>query len=140
MIRSKEKRAAVLGIEHVGWVTSDLDGALRFFGNLLGGVVRDRWRLEEKKIDFVLMGFAGASLEILHFEGGITTPEEPDFPPKQTGLKHLCFEVQDIEQMRLHLEGAGIAMLTPVRKGVHYRKQIFCQGPDQSVIELVERM
>jgi catechol 2,3-dioxygenase-like lactoylglutathione lyase family enzyme len=85
------------------------------------------------------MEFSGASLEILHFEEGIATPEKPDFPPKQAGLKHLCFEVRDIEQMRLHLEGAGVPMLTPVRAGVHYRKQLFCQGPDQSVIELVER-
>jgi catechol 2,3-dioxygenase-like lactoylglutathione lyase family enzyme len=139
MSRTEEKRAVVLGIEHIGVATGNLDETVRFFGDLLGGQIRDRWRLEEKKIDFVLMEFAGTYLEIIHFEQGLTTPSEPDFPPKRNGLKHVCFAVQDIEQMRSRLEGAGIPMLTQVREGHHYRKQLFCQGPDQSVIELVER-
>ena len=130
--------AGIKGMEHIGIVTCNLDETVRFFRDLLGCRVLKSWRFEEKKINFVMLEAGGCRLELLSFDEGIRPDDSDNFPPKVSGLRHLCFNVDDLDKTKARLEASGVYFLTPIRSVQYYKRAAFCKGPENIVVELVE--
>jgi glyoxylase I family protein len=130
--------AKVLGLEHIGLVTANLNEAVRFFCEILDCSVLKKWRMDDKGIDFVMLEAGGGRIELLSFGAGLASTEPEDFPPRKVGVGHICFRVSDLAQIQERLEKAGVPLLSPIRQGQFHRRCLFCRGPDNTVLELVE--
>ncbi|HZA25376.1 MAG TPA: VOC family protein [Dehalococcoidia bacterium] len=57
----------------------------------------------------------------------------------QLGLEHFGFDVQDLEAELDRLKGAGIRIVLPLTKVVGGTRLAYIEGPDDVLIELVQR-
>jgi glyoxylase I family protein len=124
-----------LRIHHVAIICSDYERSKRFYLEVLGlRLVAENYRRERQsyKLDLALPD--GSQIELFSF---------PDPPPRSTrpeacGLRHLAFEVADIQAWRDKLERDGVAVeATRVDEYTH-RRFMFFADPDGLPIELYE--
>ena len=97
------------GLDHIAVTVSDIDQALSFYVDVLGFVERQRvFRAERNSLKVDLRHACGLMLEIYMF------PDAPGRRADARGLRHLAFEVEDINATVKRLSGCGIAV-EPVR-------------------------
>jgi catechol 2,3-dioxygenase-like lactoylglutathione lyase family enzyme len=88
-------RPRITGISYVGYYVSDLPKAIFFWHDLLG--YDESYSLTKKDSQEIRLAFIKLNdhqhIELLN--------EPPDHPPNM--MSHLCFSVDDIEQMRAYL-------------------------------------
>lgn len=126
---------ALNGIHHVAIICSDYNRSRHFYVEVLGLQVlaenyraeRDSWKLDLRLPD-------GSQLELFSFPN---PPPRPSRPEAQ-GLRHLAFQVKDIQQQVEHLVTQGVEV-EPIRvdefTGMRYT---FFQDPDNLPLELYE--
>ena len=54
------------------------------------------------------------------------------------GLNHLCLEVDSIDAAVAELEGAGVPLISPKKRGADGNMQAWVEDPDGNRIELME--
>src|SRR5436190_484367 len=99
------------GVHHIAIICSDYEASKKFYIDILGlEVVRETYRKERKsfKLDLALNG--QYVIELFSF------PDPPSRPstPEATGLRHLAFEVDNLEPVISHLEKNNI-YVEPIR-------------------------
>jgi glyoxylase I family protein len=112
-------------LDHVNIVVSDLERAERFYGGVLG-LRRGFERVLEGEWIERVTGLPGARAHCVFYEpegGGrvellqyLSPRGEPLFPnrlPQTPGLRHLAFEVNDLDALCERLRRAGIALVSP---------------------------
>jgi glyoxylase I family protein len=123
-------------VHHIAIICSDYQQSKHFYCTVLGlTVIREIYRKEREsyKLDLALNG--EYIIELFSF---------PDPPhrlsrPEATGLRHLAFEVNDIDKSIKILEEKGI-ITEPVRTDEHTGKRFtFIFDPDNLPIELYEK-
>ncbi|MCM4167530.1 Virulence protein [Arenibacter antarcticus] len=123
-------------IHHIAIIASDYEKSKRFYVDVLGLTpIREVFRKERKsyKLDLALHGTY--ILELFSF------PETPTrlSRPEATGLRHLAFEVANLEKVIDKLSQSGI-VAEPVRMDEFTHKQFtFIFDPDQLPIELYQK-
>lgn len=123
-------------VHHIAIICSDYKRSLEFYTNVLGlTVIAENYRPERKsyKTDLALNG--EYIVELFSF------PEPPARPtrPEAAGLRHLAFEVDDIQMNVDALESAGIAH-EEIRTDEYTGKRfVFFQDPDGLPIEFYEK-
>lgn len=149
----------LLNIDHVNIVVKDLDGALRFYRDLLGLRETMRARLEGGWIEQVT-GVAGvvadcvylelpegARLELLRFLAPETgAPLDPNALPSTPGLRHLAFRVDDLDAEYGRLRAAGVRFINPpaavptatVRHATGRKRLCYFHGPEGVLLEIAE--
>ncbi len=126
----------LLRTHHVAVICSDYGRSKRFYVETLGLEVvsevhrsgRDSYKLDLRLPD-------GAQIELFSF------PDPPGRPsyPEACGLRHLAFEVADIEEAVGELRGGGVAV-EEVRVDEYTGKRFtFFADPDGLPLELYER-
>lgn len=123
-------------IHHVAIICSDYERSKRFYVSVLGGaVVSETYRSERRSFKLDIEYGGGARIELFSFPG----PPSRVSRPEACGLRHLAFEVDDVEaskraleKMGVDVEGVRIDELT----GMRYT---FFSDPDGLPIELYER-
>ncbi len=111
----------------------DLDLALKFFVEQLGLVETRRLRHEQGRFTLVFLGTGtpgdSAELELTH--------NWDETEPYATGrfFGHLAFEVENIYEVCMRLQKAGVTILRPPRDG----HMAFIKSPDQQPIELLQK-
>jgi glyoxylase I family protein len=126
----------ILRTHHVAVICSDYERSKAFYTEILElEVVREVDRKERRSHKLDLRLPDGTQVELFSF---------PD-PPKRTsypeacGLRHLAFEVADIDEAVRELEGHGV-IVEPVRVDEHTGKRFtFFADPDGLPLELYER-
>jgi glyoxylase I family protein len=126
----------LLRIHHVAIISSDYERSKRFYLEVLGlRLVAENYRRERQsyKLDLALPD--GSQIELFSF---------PDPPPRSTrpeacGLRHLAFEVADIQAWREKLERDGVAVEATRLDEYTHRRFMFFADPDGLPIELYER-
>lgn len=122
-------------IHHIALICSDYEKSKAFYTGVLGlEVLQEVYRHERQsyKLDLSLNG--GYVLELFSF------PDPPKRPSRSeaTGLRHLAFEVADLDETIEALLNKGISP-EPVRTDEHTGKRFtFISDPDDLPIEFYE--
>ncbi len=124
-------------IHHVAIICSDYPRSKAFYTGILGlQVVAEHYRAgrDSWKLDLALPD--GAQLELFSFP---SPPSRPSYP-EACGLRHLAFEVEDVERWKQQLEAQGV-VVEPVRVDEFTnRRFVFFSDPDGLPLELYERL
>lgn len=123
-------------IHHVAIICSHYNKSKDFYVNILGlKIIEETYRKERNsyKLDLAVGEFG--QVELFSFNN---SPERPSYPEAR-GLRHLAFEVNDIETSVKELEGKGIAV-EPIRiDEITGKKFTFFSDPDKLPLELYEK-
>ncbi|KRF60795.1 hypothetical protein ASG99_07615 [Bacillus sp. Soil768D1] len=123
-------------IHHVAIICSDYEKSKNFYVNILGlDINKETYREERKSYKLDLMVGGSYQLELFSFPD---SPYRPSYPEAR-GLRHLAFEVEDINQAVEELECKNIPV-EPIRIDTITGKRFtfFCD-PDDLPIELYEK-
>jgi catechol 2,3-dioxygenase-like lactoylglutathione lyase family enzyme len=112
-------------LDHVNIVVSDMERAERFYGELLG-LRRGFERLLEGEWIERVTGLPGARahcvfyepagggrVELLQYLSPAGQPLPPNPLPCTLGLRHVAFEVDDLDALCERLREAGVALVSP---------------------------
>ncbi len=123
-------------VHHIALICSDYEGSKKFYTEVIGlTVVREVYRAERNSYKLDLALNEEYVIELFSF------PEPPPrlSRPEATGLRHLAFEVESVEQAVEELRTKGIPT-EPVRVDEFTGKKFtFLEDPDRLPIELYER-
>ncbi|BEH91311.1 VOC family protein [Turicibacter faecis] len=121
-------------IHHVAIIASDYERSKHFYVNILGlEVIRENYRAERQsyKLDLKV---GTSEIELFSFPN---SPERPSYP-EACGLRHLCFRVEDIEQVVSYLNESGV-QTQEIRVDEYTQKRyVFFNDPDGLPLELYE--
>ena len=122
-------------VHHIAIICSDYEKSKSFYTEILGfDIDREVYRKERDsyKLDLSLNG--QYCIELFSF------PDPPARPsrPESCGLRHIAFQVEDIDQAILHFQMKGV-ITEPVRVDAFTGKKFtFFADPDDLPIELYE--
>ncbi|UOX32621.1 VOC family protein [Flavobacterium sediminilitoris] len=123
-------------IHHTAIICSDYEASKYFYVNILGlKIVREIYRKEREsyKLDLALNG--KYCIELFSFPN----PPERISKPEATGLRHLAFEVDNLELIINHLKNSNI-YIEPIRIDEFTHKRFtFITDPDNLPIEFYEK-
>jgi glyoxylase I family protein len=122
-------------IHHIAIICSDYERSKDFYTRILGlEILQEIYRAERDsyKLDLALNG--RYVIELFSFPD----PPERVSRPEALGLRHLAFEVENVESAILKLEADGVKC-EPVRVDEHTGKRFtFFEDPDKLPLELYE--
>jgi len=125
----------LLRIHHAAIICSDYERSRRFYTEVLAlPVIGEHFREARQswKLDLALPD--GSQIELFSFPGA---PPRSSYPEAQ-GLRHLAFEVLDVEAVKCALEAQGVPV-EPVRVDEYTgRRFAFFADPDGLPLELYE--
>ncbi|WP_026314613.1 VOC family protein [Heyndrickxia acidiproducens] len=122
-------------VHHIAIICSDYERSKHFYVNILGlEPVREVYRAarDSYKLDLAVAGMY--QIELFSFP---SPPGRPSFP-EAAGLRHLAFEVENVEASKVYLEQAGIQVENVRTDPYTNKKFTFFQDPDGLPIELYE--
>jgi glyoxylase I family protein len=123
-------------VHHIAIICSDYQRSKQFYTEVLGfDIVREVYRKERNsyKLDLNVNGLY--QIELFSF----ADPPARLSHPEATGLRHLAFEVDDMDIAVKHIEAHGI-VVEPIRIDEFTDKRFtFFADPDGLPIEFVER-
>ena len=123
-------------MHHIAIICSDYEKSKHFYTEVLGFTIEQEIYRKERdsfKLDLSLKG--QYMIELFSFP----KPPERLTRPEGTGLRHLAFEVDDIETSIEELVKKGV-VTEPVRiDEMTHKKFTFFSDPDELPIELYER-
>ncbi|MBM7702672.1 VOC family protein [Metabacillus iocasae] len=122
-------------IHHVAIICSDYETSKQFYVDTLGlSVVSEVYRNERDSYKLDLAIGDDYQIELFSFPN---TPPRPSYPEAR-GLRHLAFEVDDIEAAVRELEEKGV-IVEPIRiDPVTQKRFTFFADPDDLPLELYE--
>ncbi|MCO5935208.1 VOC family protein [Mucilaginibacter sp. RB4R14] len=124
-------------IHHIAIICSDYERSKQFYTEVLGfKVIREVYREARKsyKLDLEVNGLY--QIELFSFPG--PPPARPS-QPEALGLRHLAFEVNNIEEAVFHLNGYKV-ITEPIRIDETTSKLFtFFTDPDGLPLELYEK-
>lgn len=123
-------------LHHVAIICSDYEKSKRFYTDVLGmKIINEVYRQERQsyKLDLALDG--EYLIELFSFPN----PPERVTNPEATGLRHIAFEVEDIEECIQQLNNRNVRA-EPLRTDEYTDKRFtFLFDPDNLPIEIYER-
>ena len=139
----------ITGMNHTGFVVSDLEKSLAFYRDILGmKIVREMERTgapisqivgyENAHLRGVHVGFdEGPTLELIFY---VVPPaaERPTVERSVLGGTHLAMNVDDIDETYRHIMSNGGRKLNPPATLEPGRRACYLQDPDGNWLELVE--
>lgn len=97
-------------IDHIAMASTNIDAAQNLFNRLLGIEISDRETVEDQKVRTDLYSLENTRIEIME-------PTSDDSPISKflenrgEGIHHICFEVDNIEQMLSDLKSNSIQLI-----------------------------
>lgn len=128
----------LLGFEHVGTTSGDMDRTIAFYCGLLGLRLALRKSVDAGELAFLDAG--GGMLEVVAPKAG--AGRFRDVPMSEAGMRHLTFAFDNIDSMVETLEAAGVEIAERPRDAYNpeiVRRVAFVRDPDGVLVELVER-
>lgn len=123
-------------VHHIAIICSDYEKSKRFYVEVLGlEIIREIYREERAsyKLDLALNG--DYIIELFSFPN----PPSRASRPEATGLRHLAFEVDDLDRIVAHLEKNQIEMEAIRTDEFTNKRFLFIADPDQLPIEFYEK-
>ena len=134
-MKKKKKKMDFNKIHHVAIICSNYEISKEFYVEKLGfEIIREIYREERQsyKLDLKL---GESQIELFSFPN---SPKRPSYP-EACGLRHLAFEVDDIEEAVKELKGKNI-QVEEIRIDEYTEKKFtFFNDPDGLPLELYEK-
>ena len=126
----------ILRTHHIAIITADYERSKNFYTRILGlEIVSEVFRAERDSYKLDLRLPDGVQIEVFSF---LNPPKRPSYTVA-CGLRHLAFEVADIDEAVADLGGHEV-VVEPVRVDPHTGKRFtFLADPDGLPLELYER-
>jgi len=122
-------------IHHIAIICSNYESSKNFYVNILGfTIVKETYRADRDsyKLDLALQG--DYIIELFSFPNPPARPSQPE----ASGLRHLAFAVDNIEEAIAHLAKQNVAC-EPIRiDSLTNKKFTFFSDPDGLPLELYE--
>lgn len=138
-------------IDHLNIVVSDLHGAKDFFcrlgftvahqGKLAGGWISSIVNLKDVRATYVQLTMPGSAvkIELIHYATPTSPTNESPNVPNKIGIRHIAFEVEDIDNMVAVLKEEGIQFFGDVQIYPDTgKKLVYFHGPDGIILELAQ--
>jgi len=123
-------------IHHIAIISSDYEMSKKFYTEILGfKIVREVYRTEREsyKLDLEVNGLY--AIELFSFPN----PPQRNSRPEATGLRHLAFEVDDIEKTIEYLDSNNVVSETIRVDEFTGKRFTFINDPDNLPIEFYEK-
>ena len=125
----------ISGIHHVAIIASDYKISKNFYANILGfREIVEVFRKERQSYKCDLEVAGKYAIELFSFPN----PPKRTTNPEAVGLRHLCFEVPNIEKAIVYLKSKGITVEEVRIDPVTGKKYTFFSDPDNLPLELKE--
>ena len=126
----------LLSIHHIAIICSDYPRSKHFYTEILGlDILRETYREQRDSYKLDLAVGEKYQIELFSFPD---PPARPSYPEAR-GLRHLAFEVEQLEPMIERLHGFGI-QTEPIRQDNQTGKRFtFFADPDGLPLELYEK-
>jgi glyoxylase I family protein len=123
-------------VHHIAIICTDYEKSKYFYTQVLGlKIVREVYREQRDSYKFDLEVSGLYQVELFSFPEPAPRPSRPE----AAGLRHLAFEVDDIDEAVAHINAAGITV-EPIRVDEFTDKRYtFFADPDGLPIEFVEK-
>jgi glyoxylase I family protein len=123
-------------LHHLAIICSDYEKSKRFYVETLGlEVVREIYREERRSFKLDLKLGDSYLIELFSFPH----PPERVSSPEACGLRHLAFEVDNVQEVAQRLQAKGVEV-EPIRVDEFTNKRFtFFKDPDCLPIEIYER-
>jgi catechol 2,3-dioxygenase-like lactoylglutathione lyase family enzyme len=139
-------------MDHVGINVVDLDAAVEFF-SILGFEIQGKAHMSGEFVesiidlphvddDLVMMRTPDGSgaVELVQFHSPLD-PAGPEISPaNRLGIRHLCFEVEDLSGLLKALGDKGFEPMGQVRDYEDIWRMCYLRGPEGLIVELSERL
>lgn len=123
-------------VHHIALICSDYEKSLEFYTRVVGcQVIAEHWREEQQSYLTKLSLNGEYVIELFSYP---SPPQRPSFP-EAAGLRHLAFEVDDVEKQVAELDRLGVAheaIRTDMTTGKHF---VFFNDPDDQPLEMYEK-
>ncbi|SFC38208.1 VOC family protein [Clostridium uliginosum] len=123
-------------IHHVAIICSNYEKSKDFYVNILGlKIIKETYRKDRQSYKLDLVVGDNYQIELFSFP---KSPKRASYP-EASGLRHLAFEVDNIEEVIKELANKNI-VTEPIRiDDITEKKFTFFSDPDDLPIELYER-
>jgi glyoxylase I family protein len=123
-------------VHHIAIICSDYSRSKQFYVDILGfKIVKEIYREERKSYKLDLQVGDRYQIELFSFPNPPARPSSPE----ACGLRHIAFEVDDVQDTARRLRERGVEV-EPVRMDETTNKPFtFFQDPDRLPIEIYER-
>ena len=128
----------LIGFEHIGTTSRDLDRTIAFYCDLLG--FRLVLRKPQASGELAFLDAGGGMLEV--FAPATAIAPARDVPPAEAGMRHLTLAVTNVDTMVNQLEAAGVEIIERPRNAHNtelIKRVAFVRDPDGIIVELMER-
>ncbi|RDY27559.1 VOC family protein [Romboutsia weinsteinii] len=122
-------------IHHVAIICSDYEKSKDFYVNILNLKVINECYREDRESYKLDLQIGDSQIELFSFKN----PPKRSSYPEACGLRHLCFEVDNINEIVKELNFRGIEVENIRIDDLTGRKFTFFNDPDDLPIELYER-
>ncbi|MEH2204233.1 MAG: VOC family protein [Nostoc sp.] len=124
------------GIHHVAIICSDYDRSKKFYVEVLGfPIIQETFRAARNSYKLDLKVTENTQVELFSF------PNPPQRPskPESCGLRHLAFQVDDVEETVYYLKSKGLEVENIRVDEITGKKYTFFKDPDNLPLEIYER-
>ena len=139
-------------IDHIGINVEDLETAKTFFTDL-GFKVVGEMVMQGELVDRVI-GLKGVkdnivmlqapdgklNLELVKFHRPLDKNGIQQSAANTLGLRHLCFEVEDLKGIVANLQAKGHELVGEIQQYKDSWKLCYVRGPEEIIIELAEKL
>ncbi|MBW4686090.1 MAG: VOC family protein [Komarekiella atlantica HA4396-MV6] len=123
------------GIHHVAIICSNYQISKNFYVEVLGfSIIKETFRVERNSYKLDLRVGENAQIELFSFPN----PPQRSSSPEACGLRHLAFQVDDIEQTVDYLNSKGLEVETIRIDEITGKKFTFFKDPDNLPLEIYE--
>jgi methylmalonyl-CoA/ethylmalonyl-CoA epimerase len=120
-------------IDHIGVAVRNIEDTIRFYENVLGAKLIDRYRSDAKGVEseIAIMEVDGARTELLAPTNNDTSPIARFIKQKGKGVHHIAYRVDDLDAALKELKQKGIRILEDsLRINKHGRRLIYLNPAD----------
>jgi glyoxylase I family protein len=124
------------GIHHVAIICSDYEKSKKFYTDILGfSIIEETFREARNSYKLDLRAGTGDQIELFSFPN---PPERPN-RPEACGLRHLAFEVEDIDEAVADLQSKGVPVEDIRIDDLTGKRFTFFKDPDGLPLEIYEK-
>ncbi|OYD97843.1 hypothetical protein CDG76_03115 [Nostoc sp. 'Peltigera membranacea cyanobiont' 210A] len=124
------------GIHHVAIICSDYERSKKFYVETLGfPIIQETFRAARNSYKLDLKVAENTQIELFSFPNPLERPSKPE----SCGLRHLAFQVDDVEETVFYLKSKGLEVEDIRVDEITGKKYTFFKDPDNLPLEIYER-